>query len=139
MSNKTELIEQYCIILKRCLQFYHQKCKNKEESYAHTRRGLTFIEHFPKDAVELTGVKLWKYKSIVKDGDLGNIKHISDKDKINDTPETQKDIANSVVVNVTKTWQSLENEEKYNFTQQIKELLITYTKILSIDKQEKKS
>lgn len=140
MSELAQLSDQYCIILKRCLQYYHEKSTNKSASYAHIRRGLLFVNDFPIDAMKMTGVKLWKYKHIVNGGDLGEIKSSTTK-KVRhvDTPETQDDIADSVVETVEQTWQRLEKEEKDAFTEQIKEMLKIYTKILLLEKTGKSS
>lgn len=131
-----KLVNSYCTILKRCMQYYNEKAPNKQETYAHTRRGLLFINDFPLEAVELTGVKLWKYREVVNKGQFKEIEHACTKessDKTN-TPETQKDIAESVIYNITMAWQLLENEEKVEFTQQIQELLKIYAQILLFEK-----
>ena len=137
MNDILRLSDQYCTILKRCLQFYHESSLDKSVSYAHTRRGLIFLKDFPLDAVRLTGVKLWKYREVVNGGNLGIIEHVAKDQHVQDTPDSQKDIAGSVVFNVTQTWRSLKDDYKDEFTKQISDLLIIYAQILQIEKNNK--
>lgn len=131
-----KLVNNYCTILKRCMQYYTDKAPNKQEAYAHTRRGLLFINDFPLEAVELTGVKLWKYREVINTGQFKEIERTCTKESSDrtNTPETQKDIADSVIYNITMAWRILEDKEKEEFTNQVQELLKIYAKILLFEK-----
>lgn len=131
-----KLIGSYCTILKRCLQYYNEKAPNKHQTYVHTRRGILFINDFPIEAVQLTGVKLWKYKDVINKGDFKEIECscIKESSDESNTPDTQKDIASSVIYNITQAWGLLEKDEKVEFTLQIQELLKIYARILLADK-----
>ena len=135
-SDKVLLSEQYCSILKRILQFYHEESNNKDITYTHIRRGLLFLKEFPIDAVELTGVKLWQYKDIITLGNLGKIKYENLNTNNMGIPESQKDIADDVFNTVLQTWKNLTGEHKKLITADVQELLKIYTKIIIIDRKK---
>ena len=131
---------KYCIILKRCLQYYHERSVDKSRSHTHIRRGLLFLQEFPDEGMKLTGVKLWKYREIVNSGNLGKIKKIATlKTAVHEAPQTQQDIASGVIENVMETWRNAPPEDKESFTQQVQELLKLYTERLWLEKQLKGS
>ena len=128
--------EKYCLILKRILQFYHEQSSDPATSHMHIRRGILFLQEFPIDAMNMTGVKLWKYKDMIQNGTLGKIKHVATKpDGKKEIPNSQLDIANGVIDNVMSTWRIIPTEEKETFTKQIQELLRLYTTLLLHEKQ----
>ena len=135
-TEKDKLRKEYILILRRILQFYSERCPNQVDSRIQTRRGILFLQEFPMQAVETTGVKLWKYKDIVLSGDLGEIKSVAiSPEGKKEAPDSQQDIADSVIENVWKTWNLLKDNEKGNFTKQVQELLKIYTKILLLEKK----
>lgn len=132
------LINNYCTVLKRCLQYYHNKSSNKGDTHVHTRRGMLFINDFPIEAVELTGAKLWKYKDVILSGNVAEIENACVTERSDGiTPETQKDIAEAVINNIIVVWRTLKSDEKINFTSQIQELLKIYTSILLLEKSSR--
>ena len=136
-TESINITKRYVLLLKRCLQFYHEKSAEKAISHTHSRRGLLFLQEFPVDGMKLTGVKLWKYRDIVNSGDLGKIKKIATApDGIKEAPVSQQDIANSVIDNIIETWKITSEEEKLVFTKQIQELLKLYTSLLLLEKGE---
>ena len=139
-SEYINLTNRYCAILKRCLQFYNDKAPDKVDSHKHTRRGLLFINDFAVEAMQLTGVKLWKYREVVSQGQFKEIERACTREssETDNTPETQKDIAESVIYNITMAWRQANPEEKQQITEQMQEMLKIYTQILLMEKSNQR-
>lgn len=135
-TEKDKLRKDYLLILRRILQFYSERCPNKVDSHVQTRRGILFLQEFPVHAVEMTGVKLWKYKDIVLSGNFGDIHSVvTSPEGKKEAPDSQQDIADSVIENVWKTWRMVEDNDRGDFIKQVQEMLKIYTKILLLEKK----
>ena len=135
MSTKVSITENYCSLMKKLLQFYYDKSNEKNNTHCHIRRGIIFINDFPINAIESTGAKLYKYKDIVNSGNLGQInKHVDNEKK--EAPESQSDIADSVLNNVCQIWQMSDDKNKKEIIDTIQFMLKLYINYLLIQKRE---
>lgn len=136
-QEKLNLIKSYNTILKRIINFYHEKCPNKDSSYTHIRRARVFIDADPKSAMEYTGCKLYKYKEIILTKRPDKI-HYYAKDEQQETLNeyaSQKDIANTLVENILMVWRDMTNVDKNDLSEQLIDMFKIYVKYLLLEKQ----
>lgn len=136
-QDKLNLIKSYNTILKRIMNFYHEKCPNKDSSYAHIRRARVFIDTDPKSAMEYTGCKLYKYKEIILSKRPDKIHHYA-KDEQKETLSeysSQKDIANTLVENILTIWRDMSAVDKDDLSEQLIDMFKIYVKYLLLEKQ----
>lgn len=136
-NEKYNLITSYNLVLKRIVNFYHEKCPNKDSSYAHIRRCRLFLDADPKSALEITGAKLFKYKDIVLEKRPDKISHnveSEQKETLNEY-SSQRDIAGQLVENVLIVWRDMSERDKDDLAEQLIEMLKIYIRYLIIEKE----
>jgi hypothetical protein len=135
-NEKYNIITAYNLVLKRIVNFYHEKCPNKDSSYAHIRRCRIFLDADPKSALEITGSKLFKYKEIVMSKRPDKISHTVNAEQQETLTEytAQKDIAGQLIENVLMVWRDMEPQDKDDLSDQLIEMLKLYIKYLIIEK-----
>tara|TARA_B110000908_G_C10191614_1_gene420761 strand:+ start:263 stop:694 length:432 start_codon:yes stop_codon:yes gene_type:complete len=135
-NEKYNIITSYNLILKRIVNFYHEKCPNKDSSYAHIRRCRLFIDADPKSALEITGSKLFKYKDIIFAKRPDKISHTADDEKKETLNEysTQKDIAAQLIENILTVWHSMVPQDKDDLAEQLVDMLKLYIRYLITEK-----
>ena len=136
-TEKIAIINDYNVILKRIINFYHEQCPDKDSSYAHIRRGRVFIDADPKSALEITGSKLFKYKEIILSKRPDKISHHMEDEKQETLTEysTQKDIAGKLVENILTVWHSMNEIDKNDLSDQLIDMLKLYIRYLIIIKE----
>ena len=137
-NEKYSIITSYNLVLKRIVNFYHEKCPNKNSSYAHIRRCRIFVDADPKSALEITGSKLFKYKDIIMAKRPDKISHNVDEEKQETLSEytTQKDIAGQLVENVLLVWRTMEPQDKEDLADQLIDMLKLYIRYLITEKDD---
>lgn len=138
MTSKTKvaIINEYNIILKRIINFYHDHCPNKDSSYRHIRRARVFIDADPKSALEITGAKLFKYKDIVMARRPDKISHNVENEQKETLDEysDQKDIAAELIDNVLVVWQQMAVDQKNELSEQLIDMLRLYAQYVMLEK-----
>ena len=130
------IITSYVVILKRVINFYHERCPNKDSSYTHIRRARVFMDADPKSVVEVTGSKLYKYKEIILAKRPDKIVHTADEEKEETLKEytAQKDIAAKLVENILQVWRHMNAQDKNDLAEQLIEMLRLYIQYLITEK-----
>lgn len=136
-QEKLNLIKSYNTILKRIINFYHEKCPNKDSSYAHIRRARVFMDTDPKSAMEYTGCKLYKYKEIILSKRPDKIHHYAENEQKETLNEytSQKDIANKLIENVLLVWRDMTPVDKDDLAEQLIEMFKIYVNYLLLEKE----
>jgi len=138
MNNKVSIINDYNIILKRIVNFYHDHSPNQQSSYRHIRRARLFLDADPKSALEITGSKLFKYRDIIMMRRPDKIYHNKDKeaDETLNEYSDQKDIAGELVDNIITVWRGMEKEQKEELNDQLIDMLKLYAAYVMIEKNK---
>ena len=138
-SEKVQIILGYNTIIKRLINYYHDKSPDKNSSYAHVRRAKVFLDADPKSALEITGVKLFKYKDIIMLEKPERIKSSADAEKkevLNEYTE-QQDIASQLIDNVLNIWSDMAERDRDDFSNQLIELLQLYIRYILLEKKDR--
>lgn len=67
MTSKTEIIQEYCTIFKKVVNYLHKNSLN-DTAESYRNRALIFINNTPGMVLELTGPILFKRNKVIQEG-----------------------------------------------------------------------